>query len=344
MPKPPVARVAALSLVLMAVLWGSTFVVIKDVVTRLPVTDMLAVRFGIAALVLLAVAPRRMRMSRRTLRHGIILGLLFGSTNVIQTLGLAESAPSVAGFVTGLYVVFTPLLAALFGTSRIGRTTGLAVVLAAVGLGVLSLSPGGTGLSFGVVLLLIGAVGYAGHIVFTGQVSSGETAMSLALVQTIVVALVSVACALPGGIALPSSGPDWWAVLYLAVICGSLAFFLQIWAQAHLDPTVAAVIMCSEPLWAAVFSIGLGWEDLTVRILLGGIAILTAMMLTSLPDRLFAARPSLGSAHDPIPGTGTGPARRRGWRAAGAVVRANDPDGVLSPGGAEVRLAVRPVP
>ena len=127
------------ALLAMTAAWGSTFFLIKDIVTRIPVSDLLAVRFAIASLALLLIAGRRLRMSRETVRRGVLLGVLYGIAQLLQTAGLAQTAASVSGFITGLYVVATPLLSAVILRTRIAGTTWLAVGLATLGLGVLSL-------------------------------------------------------------------------------------------------------------------------------------------------------------------------------------------------------------
>jgi drug/metabolite transporter (DMT)-like permease len=144
---------AFLALLTMTAVWGSTFFLIKDLVTRIPVTDMLAIRFAIASVALAAIAAPRLRMSRPVLAYGSLLGLLYGSAQILQTAGLAHTAASVSGFVTGLYVVATPLLTALILRRRIPRVTWLAAILATVGLGVLALH--GLALGYGELLTLL---------------------------------------------------------------------------------------------------------------------------------------------------------------------------------------------
>jgi drug/metabolite transporter (DMT)-like permease len=274
---------AFVALLAMTAAWGSTFFMIKDLLTRLPVTDMLAVRFAIASVVLLVVAGKHLRMSAQTLRAGVLLGLLYGVGQILQTVGLAHTAASVSGFITGLYVVATPLLGALILRTRVSATTWLAVGLATVGLGVLSLH--GLSVGYGELLTAISAVAYAGHIIAMGRLSGPGTAMSLTLVQMIVITAVCTVAALPNGIQLPASGDDWLVLLYLAVIAGALTMFLQTWAQAHIEPTRAAVVMSMEPVWAAAFAVALGGESATARMVLGGLSILTAMYLVELAPR-----------------------------------------------------------
>lgn len=263
----------------MAMLWGSTFFSLKDVITRVPVVDLLFVRFAIASLVLVLAAPRQLRMSRVTAVRGLLLGLLFGVAQIVQTLGLAHTQASVSGFITGLYVVATPLLGAALFRLRMPLLTWLAVGLATVGLGVLSLQPSAGGLTIGVgeLLTFASAVLYALHILALGRWSTGATSLSLTIVQSVIVTLVCGAAAVPGGITLPTRGGDWVWLLYLAVLCGAVPLFLQIWAQAFVEPTRAAVIMSTEPVWAAFFAVTLGGESVTWRLAVGGLAILVAM-------------------------------------------------------------------
>jgi drug/metabolite transporter (DMT)-like permease len=274
---------ALAALLAMTAAWGSTFFLIKDIVTRVPVSDLLAVRFAIASLALLLITGRQLRMSRATIRRGALLGVIYGVAQLLQTAGLAQTSASVSGFITGLYVVATPLLSAVILRTRLAATTWLAVGLATVGLGILSLN--GFSVGYGELLTLASAVIYAGHIVALGQFSSPETALSLSLVQLITITAVCSLAALPGGITLPTSATDWWIVIYLAVVAGALTMVLQTWAQARIDATRAAVIMAMEPVWAAGFAVAFGSESITVRMVLGGTAILAAMYLVELAPR-----------------------------------------------------------
>jgi len=256
---------------------------IKDVVTRIPVPDMLTIRFAIAAVALAIVAGRRLKMPLRTLRQGLLLGVLYGIAQLLQTVGLAHTAASVSGFLTGLYVVLTPLLSALILRTRIAPAVWAAAVLATVGLGVLSLQ--GFAIGYGELLTVASAVVYALHIIVLGRVSEPGTALQLSVVQMAAIAVVCGIGAAPGGIQLPSSGVDWAIVVYLALIAGALTMLLQTWAQARVEASRAAVIMAMEPVWAAGFAVALGGESLTWRMLLGGGAILAAMYLVELAPR-----------------------------------------------------------
>jgi drug/metabolite transporter (DMT)-like permease len=272
-----------IALLAMTAAWGSTFFMIKDVVTRIPVADMLTVRFVIAAAALAIVAGPRLRMSRLTLRRGLLLGVLYGVAQLLQTVGLAHTAASVSGFLTGLYVVLTPLLSAAILRTKIAPAVWAAAALATVGLGVLSLQ--GFAIGYGELLTVASAVVYALHIVALGRMSEPGTALQLSVVQMATIAVVCGIGAAPGGIQLPGSGLDWAIVIYLALIAGALTMLLQTWAQARVEASRAAVIMAMEPVWAAAFAVAFGGESLTVRMLIGGGAILTAMYLVELAPR-----------------------------------------------------------
>jgi drug/metabolite transporter (DMT)-like permease len=280
-----------LALLAMTAAWGSTFFMIKDVVTRIPVPDLLTIRFAIAALALAVIAGPRLRMSRLTLRRGLLLGLLYGIAQLLQTFGLAHTAASVSGFLTGLYVVLTPLLSAMILRTRIPPAVWAASVLATVGLGVLSLQ--GFAIGYGELLTVASAVVYALHIVALGRMSEPGTALQLSVVQMATIAVVCGVAAAPGGIQLPASGIDWAIVIYLALIAGALTMVLQTWAQARVEASRAAVIMAMEPVWAAAFAVAFGGESLTGRMIIGGGAILAAMYLVELaPERATAERPT----------------------------------------------------
>ena len=279
---------ALASLVLMAMLWGSTFFSMKALIGEIPVPDMLAVRFVIAASVVAVLARKHWRMSRRTLRQGVVIGVIYGSAQLVQTYGLARTPASVSGFITGLYVVVTPFLAAWLLRERIAGLTWVAVVLATAGLGVLSLDPGSLTVRAGAgeVLTLVSAVLYAGHIVAVDRYSSPVTALQLTNVELSVVALICLIAALPGGVSLPRTGAEWTWMIYLAVIAGAVPIFLQIWAQSYVESTTAAVIMAGEPVWAALFAVLFGGESVSWQMIVGGTVMVAAMVLVTMLPRL----------------------------------------------------------
>ena len=265
-------------LLLITAVWGSTFPLLKGVVGRVPVPDFLAVRFALAALVVFALRPRAaLRLTRTQRWHGIALGVAYGGGQVLQTVGLQHTSAAVSGFVTGMYVVFTPLLGALLLRTRTPWHLWAAVGLATAGLAALSLD--GFAVGDGELLTLLSAALYALHILGLGAWSTDEDAYGLTVVQLVTVTAICTLGALPGGIAVPTRADDLGVLVYMAVAAGALAMLVQTWAQARLTAARTAIIMTMEPVFAGVFAILFGGEHLGPRIVVGGGLVLAAMVL-----------------------------------------------------------------
>lgn len=289
-------RLATLLLVFVTAVWGSTFFLIRDLVQVVPPVDFLGVRFAIAAAVMGAAFHRQvLALARRDLAVGVALGGLYGLAQILQTVGLQHTDASVSGFITGTYVVLTPILAAILLRDRIGWAAWVAVVVATGGLALLSLR-GGLAIGFGETVTLCSALVYALHITGLGRWSRMETAVGLATVQASVVAVICLIGAAPGGIVLPRTGGQWTSMLYMALIAGAAALWAQTWAQANLTATRAAIVMTLEPVFAASFAVVFGGESLTTRMLVGGAMVVAAMYLVELGG---SRAPGASAAEDP---------------------------------------------
>ena len=274
----------ALALLAATAAWGSTFVVAADVIADMSVSAFLTWRFAIATVVLVAIRPRALaRLSRADLTHGLLLGLALGAGYILQTYGLKTTPATVSGFITGMFLVFTPLVAWVTLRRPIPASAWWAVGIATVGLAVISLQ----GLSIGVgeLLTLGGALAFACQIVGLSHWSTTQTSYGLAIVQ---LAVVSVACAVmipfEAGPTVPPSTKIWVEVLFLALVATAAAFIVQSWAQAQLEPTRAAIILTGEPVFAGITGFLVG-EEITVRLLIGGALVLLAMYIVELGPR-----------------------------------------------------------
>lgn len=277
-------RLATLLLVALTAVWGSTFFLIRDLVQTLPPVDFLAVRFTLAAAIMLAVFWRPVRaLTRRQVVVGVGLGALYGLAQIFQTQGLATTPASVSGFVTGTYVVLTPIFGAVLLRERVTGATWTAVALATSGLALLSLN--GFSVGVGEAMTLLAAALYALHIVGLGRHSASQIATGLSVVQMVVIAVLCVLGALPGGIVLPSTPGAWASLLYMVVFASIVALWVQTWAQAHLPATRAAIVMTLEPVFAAGFAVTLGEESATWRMVVGGALVVTAMYAVELVGR-----------------------------------------------------------
>ena len=279
-----VSTAATFGLICVTAIWGSTFFLIKDLVARMAVADFLAVRFAMAALVMLLLFLRPLlRLSRREWWQGAALGAIYGVAQLLQTTGLEHTSASISGFATGMYVVFTPLLGTVLLRQRLPPVTWVAVLLSVGGLALLDLR--GLSIGYGVWLTLASAALYGLHIVGLGSWSRPGSAFALSTVQMLVIATVCLLATLPSGPALPPDRGAWMAVVYMAVVAGAGAMLVQTWAQSHLTPTRAAIVMTMEPVFAAGFAVSFGSDALTLRMLAGGALILAAMYLVELAPR-----------------------------------------------------------
>ncbi len=271
--------------------WGVSFVLTKNLLAAVPAADFLAERFVLATALMLALRPRALRgLGRAGWRHGTLIGLILAFSFLTQTYGLRTTPAAVSGFITGMFVVFTPLLAALVLRVRIGATAWAATLVALAGLGLLSLAgPGGHGTATagGELLTVACAIGWAAHINATGAWSDRHDPYALAVVQLGVTAVVSLLIAVPGDIAarralvLPSRPADWFTLGFTALLCTAAAFFVQTFAQRRISATRTAVIMTTEPVFAGLAGAASG-EHLAAGGYLGAALVLAAMYLVQL--------------------------------------------------------------
>ena len=282
-------RGPTLALVGVTAIWGSTFVVVKDAVEAMPVTDFLTWRFALAALAMLVLRPRSVAALGTTGRRaGVVLGVALGTGYLLQTLGLQLTSAAVSGFITGMFVVLTPLGQSVLLRRPPARSSWVAVLVATVGLGLLSLH--GLSVGTGELLTLGCAAAFALHIVGLGRWAASYDAFGLAVVQLLTTALLCGLFAFPGGLVVPPTAAVWGALALTSLAATALAFVVQTWAQAHLAPVRAAVIMTLEPVFSGLFAVLVAGETLGPRAYVGAGLVLVAMLL---------AETGGGDPHDP---------------------------------------------
>ena len=190
---------ALIALIIVTAIWGSTFIVVQEAVLQMPVMDFLGIRFTLAAIVMFALRPTCLKsMTQLGLMRSVVLGIVLGLGFITQTYGLQHTSAAVSGFITGMFVVLTPIVSWVVLKRKFGLKIWSAVALATVGLGLLSLR--GWSIGIGELLTLSCALFFALHIVGLGEWSARHNAYGMAFIQITVVAVISMVAAIPEGI------------------------------------------------------------------------------------------------------------------------------------------------
>ena len=265
-------------LLLTTAVWGGSFVVMKDSLERQDVISFLATRFLIAGLLMLAYRPYSLvGLGKSLWIRATFLGFLLAAGFIFQSVGLTKTTVSSTGFITGLYLVFTPLISWLLLKRHILRLQLLAVFVATLGLYLIAYN--GIEYGFGEFLVLISAVLFAMQIVALGEWSNGKNAYPLALIQILVAALLFVMISFKDGYQVPPDSSVWTAILFTALFATFLGFLIQVKAQAVMTATAAGVVLAMEVPFAFIFGLYFDNDPLTLRIASGGALVMTAMAM-----------------------------------------------------------------
>jgi drug/metabolite transporter (DMT)-like permease len=251
------------ALVLVTAVWGVTFVQVKDAVELYPLFAFLALRFAIGSLTLAVPAARRVRsLGRGGGAAAAGLGLLLAAGYVLQTAGLQRTTVSSAGFVTGMYVVLTPLIALALFRTRIGVGAWAGVLVATVGLAMLAGIHAGS--ATGDLLVLAGSAVYSLQIVQLERYAPVYDPLALTLGQLLTAcAGLTVVAAAHGDFAVaPTGWTVWGALLVTGIFASALAFAIQTWAQRKTTATRTALVFTLEPVFAAIFGYTLAGDRL----------------------------------------------------------------------------------
>jgi drug/metabolite transporter (DMT)-like permease len=283
---------AEVALVGIAAVWGLTFTMVQDAIAILPTLAFLAYRFTLATAIVTPVFWRRLRrLPRSGLRAGVVMGVFLTLGYIFQTLGLEHTSPSDAGFITGLFVVLTPVLGAVFLGQRISGIAWAAAAVSALGLYLLSGAGGDFSLR-GDGLVFVAAVSFACHILATGRAAGTYDTGALLVVQ---LGIAGGAClllaAVTGDLEVPRGATVWSALLVTAVFASALGFFVQTYAQQHAPPARTALILASEPAFAGLFGYLLNDDRLTAVAWLGAGLIMAAIIAVELIPRWRTTEP-----------------------------------------------------
>lgn len=278
---PSVAKVL---LVVCAVIWGSSFLMMKDAANQIPVFWLLTIRFAMAAVVMMALFWKRFfaNLDKRTIGAGVLIGLFTWGAYATQTIGLTMTTPGKNAFITGSYCVMVPFIAWMWGMGRPKRYDLVAAFVCLLGLGLVALD-NGFPLNPGDLLTLVCAVLFALQLVAISRYGAKLDVWALTLWQFIVMTACSAVfvpfeAAPPADVWPPSL---WGALVYFGVVCSFVAFAVMNYGLTRVPPAEGSLLTSLESPSGVLFSVLFGYEVLTGRLLLGFGLIFVAVLISN---------------------------------------------------------------
>jgi drug/metabolite transporter (DMT)-like permease len=273
-----------LAMLATAAVWGGSFVLMKDAIVQQDVYSFLSTRFVLASLLMIAYRPYVFRgLTFKFIKQGVLAGILLGGGFIFQTFGLANTTVSNTGFITGMYLVFTPLISLVILKRKVLLVQWFAVAIAMIGLVLISYN--GISIGTGEILVLISAFIYGAHFVALGEWSDGKNTYALTLIQIMTIAAMSTVFALINGFQMPPNASVWQAILFTAVFATFIGFLVQTKAQSVMSATAASVLLAMETPFALFFGLFFNNDPLTLRIIVGGSLVMIAMGVVIWSDK-----------------------------------------------------------
>ena len=274
---------ARAALIAATVIWGSSFIIVKDVTATLPASTLLAIRFLSAAVILgLVFLPKNRKIDVGYIWRGGILGVLLYTAYTLQTLGIADTTPGKNAFLTAVYCVMVPFFAWGISKKRPDRYNLIAAFVCITGIGLVSLNDDLT-IRGGDLLTLAGGVFFALHIIAVSRFSDGRDSVPLTVFQFASSGICALVVALifeRGGVTGEISGELVLGVAYLAVCCTAVALFFQNFGQKYTEPSTASLLLSLESVFGVIFSAAMGREELNAKIIAGFVLIFAAVVIS----------------------------------------------------------------
>ncbi len=278
-PRTSAPTGAVIALTAVALVWGGAFSLVKDTLGTVAPGSLVTWRFATATLVLLLARPSAVLGLRlTTLARGAALGGLLGAGFLLHTWGMHSTSVVISAFITGTAVVFAPLVARIWLGRRLGLRSVLAIVLATLGLAVITLR--GASFGLGELFIALASLLWAIHLVALERWTPPGDVYRTTLIQLVVVAVMAtgVEAMTSGRVQLPAAWRPAIALLVLGAVATAGAFVLLTWAQTRTTATTSAVVLTLEPVFGAATAVVLG-ETLSVPVALGAAAVLASTFL-----------------------------------------------------------------
>lgn len=265
-----------------AIIWGTSFIVLKSALDSIDTMWVLAIRFTVSALIMFLIAGKRVRvMERRAFRGSAMMGLALAAAYIFQTYGLVYTTPGKNAFLTATYCVLVPFLAWAVYKRKPGVANVIAAVVCVVGIGFVSLESGLGHINSGDILTLICGLFYSVQIIMMEHYSDSADAVSISAVQFLAAAVVCWGGALGfENVPVGLSGEAWLMILYLSVMCTAVCFFLQAWGMKYTPSSTAAMLMTLEAVFGVIFSVLIYGEKLSIKTFTGFTLIFAAVLMS----------------------------------------------------------------
>lgn len=275
--------VANIEILIATIIWGSTFTIVKKILLDINAITLIFYRFMLAALIVGSILMFLHKNPMRHLKQGVILGFLLFVSYVLQTLGLYVVSAASSGFITGLFVVFVPILSVMFGYEKLRLNLLIATILVCVGLW--NITGGISGFKCGELLTLMSAATLALYILYADRAVKSGDIWVLNFHQFLFVAVASLISILIFKLPLHiASYQTVFGVVYLSIFASILAFIIQLRAQKIISPVACAFILSLEPVFAAIFAWVVGGEQFTIKGAFGGLLIISAIICVQIPQ------------------------------------------------------------
>ena len=265
-----------------AVIWGTSFVVLKNTLDSMGTLWVLAIRFTVSALLLCLMAGRHLKsISKPCIKGGVMMGIFLAAAYIVQTYGLLYTTPGKNAFLTATYCVLTPFLAWLVYKRKPGMFNVIAAVFCIAGVGFVSLNEGFNDINIGDVLTIICGLFYSFQIILLENYSDAGEASTLTAIQFVTAAVICWTGALIFE-APPQNVPAsaWMEIAYLSVMCTAVCFYLQAWGMKYTPSSTVAMIMTLEAVFGVIFSVLLFKEVVTGKMLIGFVLIFVAVVFS----------------------------------------------------------------
>lgn len=279
---------ADIALLLVTVGWGASFLLTKSSLSELSTFNFLTIRFFVAFILSAIIFYKKMvNVDKNTFKYGIILGVVLYASFAFQTIGLNYTTASKSAFITGFNVMLVPVFSTLLMKKIPDKKVVFSIIIAFIGLGLLTLNNNISGINIGDIHTFICAILCAIHILLVGKYTVKSESVALAVIQIGVCAVLSLITSLAFETpVMPTSYNVWINIIILSVVCTSGAFIVQSIAQKFTSPTHTALIYTAEPVFAAMFGYIIMGEMLSNKGIIGALLILTGMIITEVDFKI----------------------------------------------------------